>query len=205
MKHINHLETFQDANPNFIAQQLGMYWLPIADGDPRASAIFSRHYSRFVYGDNRRKNTMNRNRHLIMGPGEYMLLLGCDGRAIFGWRKFIDKSGNTGVNCAVFRNEGALNGQLPSSQLILWAEELAWQRWPNERLYTFVNPRQVASVNPGYCFKMAGWSTCGRTQTRRLLVLEKLPSDYQPVPKEIPPFTSPTATSQPTTIPLPFV
>ena len=48
----------------------------------------------------------------------------------------------------------------------------AWRRWPGARFYTYVNPRRVRSVNPGFCFKAAGWRLCGITKTRRLLVLE---------------------------------
>jgi hypothetical protein len=49
---------------------------------------------------------------------------------------------------------------------------IAWQRWPGERLYTYVNPRKVKSENPGYCFKVAGWTTCGTTKWRKLTILE---------------------------------
>ena len=98
-----------------------------------------------------------------------MVLLTADCMALFVWRKFIDKSGQRGVNCAVFRNEGPHL----SSTLIREAERLAAGRWPGERLYTYVNPRRVKSENPGYCFKAAGWRVCGRTAERGLLILEK--------------------------------
>ena len=91
--------------------------------------------------------------------------------AIFAWRKFINDSGERGVNCAVFRNEGPML----SSVLILEAERWAWERWPGERLYTYVNPRKVKSKNPGYCFVMAGWRKRGMTKKRKLLVFEKFP------------------------------
>lgn len=144
-------------------------WLPIKDGDPRAYALYRVHYSFKEYKDGRRQNTAYRNRHLIAGPGEKMLLLTQDANALFVWRKFMDKSGQVGVNCAVFRNES----DILSSLLILEAEVLAWQRWPGERLYTYVNASKVKSINPGYCFKMAGWSVCGITQVKKLCILEK--------------------------------
>jgi hypothetical protein len=81
-----------------------------------------------------------------------------DSRAIFVWRRFIPDDGQQGVNCAVFRNEGY---PVLSSVLIREACELAWQRWPGERLYTYVNPRRIKSTNPGCCFKAAGWKRCG--------------------------------------------
>ena len=149
----------------------GVTWLTVKDGDPRAFALMKRHYSFYHYRDGRRRDPGNRNRFLFAGPGEKMVLLTADCRALFVWRKFIDKSGQTGINCAVFRNEG---DEL-SSRLILEAEELAWRRWPDERLYTYVNPRMVKSANPGWCFKVAGWRPCGTTKKRALLVLEKWP------------------------------
>ena len=74
-----------------------------------------------------------------------------------------------GVNCAVFRNEGLLL----SSDLIKQADEMAWERWPGERHYTYVNPRKVRSANPGYCFKKAGWVLCGVTSYRKYLILQR--------------------------------
>jgi hypothetical protein len=141
-------------------------WLPIKDGDPRAYALFRRHYSALPYNRRPRANGM-----LFCGPGEKMVLLTQDCLALFVWRKFIDKSGQRGLNCAIFRNEG----DILSSDLILEAEELARQRWPaDERLYTYVNQRKIKSSNPGYCFKMAGWTYAGQTASRKLHILEKL-------------------------------
>lgn len=139
----------------------GAVWVPVRDGNPTARAIFDRHYSRHHYKD-------GRNQDRFVGPGERIVLLTPCARALFIWRKFISKDQQEGVNCAVFRNEGA--GL--ASALICAAMDIAWARWPGERLYTYVNPRRVHSGNPGYCFKRAGWNTCGVTKTRRLIVLE---------------------------------
>jgi hypothetical protein len=150
----------------------GWHWLPCTDGDPRAYALAMRHYTANPYRDGRRRDPSNPSRRLFVGPGEKMVLLTGDCQALFVWRKFIDGGGQRGVNCALFRNEGLWL----SSTLILEAEDLAWARWPGERLYTYVNPRKVRSANPGYCFKAAGWRLCGVTKSRRLLILEKLPT-----------------------------
>lgn len=144
-------------------------WRPAKDGDPVGLAIYGRHYSARRYADGRR-------RRLFVGPGEKVVLVSHDGRALFAWRRFIDDSGQEGVNCAVFRNEG----DALSSELILEAMAVAWRRWPGARLYTYVDPAAVASSNPGYCFLMAGWRRCGATKgghgRRPQLVLEALPS-----------------------------
>jgi hypothetical protein len=71
-----------------------------------------------------------------------------------------------------FRNEG----NTLSSKLILDAEEIAWRRWPGQRLYTYVNPRGIRSNNPGACYKAAGWRRCGVTKWNKLVILEKWPN-----------------------------
>lgn len=151
-----------------------MNWLPIKDGDARAYALMRRHYTFQAYADGRRQNTAYRNRHLICGPGEKTLLLNQGGTALFVWRKFIDKSGQLGINCAVFRNES----DILSSTLILEAEDIARERWGGDtRVYTYVNQSKIRSSNPGYCFKMAGWLQCGFTKSKKLVILEKCPDD----------------------------
>lgn len=135
-------------------------WTEVYDANPTALALFTRHYSF------RRNRNMSDPR--FAGPGEKMLLLTADARALFVWRKFISKDNQQGVNCAVFRNESAYL----SSDLIVAAMILAWSRWPGQRLYTYVNPRKIRSSNPGCCFLKAGWRRCGITKTRKLIVLE---------------------------------
>jgi hypothetical protein len=144
----------------------GQNWCAVKDGDPTSRSIFNRHYSRHFFAD-------NRNPKLFMGPGEKRAYRTADGLAIFGWRKFISDNGQEGVNCAYFRNEGPIL----SSLLILEAEQLAWQIWYGERLYTYVDPKKVKSSNPGYCFLMAGWRKCGVTKSNHLIILEKLPKE----------------------------
>ena len=142
----------------------GQHWFPIPDGSPQGRSILDRHYSARHYRDGRKPR-------LFIGPGQKMALITTDGLALFAWRKFKNDAGEIGVNCAIFHNEGP---EL-SSLLILEAEQLAWSRWPGERLYTYVNARKIKSSNPGYCFKMAGWRVCGKTKDKGLLILEKLP------------------------------
>lgn len=144
-------------------------WLPTKDGDPRAFALFSRHYSYVPFADGRREDSSYRNRYLILGPGEKLVLLTPDADALFAWRKFKDDSGQAGVCCSVFRNESVQR----ASDLILAAEEIARLKWRAERrFYTHVNPEKVKGTCPGYCFIRAGWKRCGVTKSG-LLILEK--------------------------------
>jgi hypothetical protein len=147
------------------------YWLPSNHADPRAIALYLRHYSARHYRDGRA-------RRQFCPPGEKMVLLtvGCD--ALFVWHHpVMDRlSGQEGVSCTIFRNESPVL----SSTLIREASNLAWQRWPGLRLFTYVADAKVRSVNPGACFKKAGWKRCGRNATGKLTILERL-SEAPPV------------------------
>ncbi len=101
------------------------YWVQVRDGDSRVAQLYMRHYSCHQYKDGRRSQYGYRNRFLVMGPGEKLVLLSVDGLAIFGWRRFKDDSGQEGVNCSFFRNES----EILSSLLILDAERHAYQKW----------------------------------------------------------------------------
>lgn len=138
------------------------YWILSSDGSPAGYALYRKHYSS---AKNKRPK-----KKLFVGPGEKLVLLGWMCNAVFAWRKFLDDSGQQGVNCAVFRNESPHR----SSDMILEAMDYAWDKWPGERLYTTVNAAKIRSTNPGYCFQMAGWRKCGRTKNG-LLVLEVRP------------------------------
>ncbi len=150
----------------FLSGLMNELWIEVKDGNDTARAIFNRHYSRRHYRDGRKPL-------LFTGPGEKMVLVSPDADALLVWRKFISGDNQRGVNCAVFRNEGP---EL-SSKLIERACDLAWSRWPGERLYTYVNPRRIRSTNPGYCFLLAGWRKCGTTK-KKLLILERLPNNF---------------------------
>lgn len=137
-------------------------WIPIKDGDDHARSVFDRHYSRYVYADGRKPK-------LFVGPGQKLVLTTPCRRALFVWRKFISGDGQEGVNCAIFRNEGA--GL--SSYLIRAADVIADLHWPGERHFTYVNPKRIRSTNPGYCFIQAGWRRCGITKHNKLLIFER--------------------------------
>lgn len=137
-----------------------VWWLT-KDGDIDCLELYERHYSAYQYKDGRK-------RKLFVGPGEKVVLRTASGDAMFVWRKFIDDSGQDGINCAVFRNES----QHRSSDLVRQADAIADCLWPHSRHYTFVRSSAVKSANPGYCFLVAGWRRCGRTKSG-LLILER--------------------------------
>ena len=92
-------------------------------------------------------------------PGELVLLRDAQGRVVFSWvlQKYrLDDQ--RGFYNSIFRN---ISGRL-SSEVILEAEQFAVRRWGAGRAFTKVDPSKVKSPNPGYCFKVAGWSFVGK-------------------------------------------
>jgi len=107
-----------------------------------------------------------------------MVLLTLDCTALFAWQRSTRErdSGQIGICCTVFRNEGPLL----SSELVAAADELAWARWPDQaRHFTYVNADKVRHKrDPGRCFLKAGWRRCG-TSKGGLIILERLPQSTE--------------------------
>jgi hypothetical protein len=140
------------------------YWLSVKRTDFRAFELYRRHYSAKKNAAYRTPGNTN-----VTGSGETLVLLTqlCD--ALFVWLhntvERLDKQ--IGVSCAVFRNEGPTL----SSDLIREADDLAWQRWPDEpRHFTYVDPSEIRRKrDPGRCFLRAGWRKCGQSAEGKLI------------------------------------
>jgi hypothetical protein len=144
--------------------------LPLYEGlvktthfDDEMRQLADRHYSRRTIGA---RQFAYSGRKLVLRDGP--------GTVLFVWM-FPDPAmrmdGQTGFNCSIFRNESARR----SSEIILEAERLAFEKWGPDRLYTYIDPRKVRSVNPGYCFKVAGWKhVSDSTDGKHLLVKERV-------------------------------
>jgi hypothetical protein len=78
-------------------------WYQTRDGDPRALALYLRHYSYRT----KRNRTVRGNRTFV-GPGQSIVLLTTSCDALFVWRhQVIDRLDHQiGVECCIFRNEG---------------------------------------------------------------------------------------------------
>lgn len=142
---------------------MDLHWWITKDGDEFCLDLYNRHYSHRVYADGRKPK-------LFCGPGQKIVLRTLNADALWVWRKFKDDSGQTGINCAVFRNEGCVK----SSELVRQADAIADFVWPGERHYTYVNAKKIRSKNPGFCFLRAGWKKVGMTKNG-LYILEKTP------------------------------
>lgn len=135
--------------------QVSGHWFRTTRRDPSAIALFHRHYS-----CERPKATHRTSG--ISGPGSSLTLIDAAGLDLFLWKiERFRLDVQTGVECTVFHKESDL---LLASDMIRQADALAWCQWPLQRRhFTFVDRRKVGSVNPGYCFKMAGWRPCGKS------------------------------------------
>lgn len=122
--------------------------------DREARALADRHYSRKTPGARD-----------FVGPGRTIILRDPAGTWLFVWRGCQYRlDGQTGWECAIFRNEGARL----SSEIILECEQHV-----SGRLFTYVDAKKVRSTNPGCCFKRAGWSVAGKSKARGLVLLVK--------------------------------
>jgi hypothetical protein len=139
-------------------------WLLTHDRNKDATKLADRHYSRKHVGATEG----------FVGPGEKIVLMTPDCRALFVWMRCNPKfrlDNQTGINCTIFRNEGPVL----SSKLILEAEKWCQKKWPNEkRLFTYVKKSQVRSAKPRWCFIKAGWREIGANKSGKLIILEKV-------------------------------
>jgi len=145
------------------------YWEQVGKFDPRTAALADRHYNRRKVGSPQ-----------FMPPGQTLILLSHDEAAVFGWWRPHPDSGIPAINgldgwtCTIFRNES----DVLSSRLILDAEQALYQTGRDigpDGLLTYVWDSRIRSVNPGSCFKHAGWSIRGRSADNRKTLLWKEP------------------------------
>lgn len=142
-------------------------WRRTTKFDSSACALADRHYSRRKIGAPQ-----------FMPPGQTIVLLSSDARAVFGWWRPDPASGIVAMNrldgwtCTIFRNE---SGRL-SSDMILAAEDELYRYASDigpDGLITYVWDARVQSRNPGFCFLKAGWHRGGRSADGKKTLLRK--------------------------------
>jgi hypothetical protein len=146
------------------------FWAQVGKFDPRSAALADRHYSRRKVGSPQ-----------FMPPGQTLILLSHDERAVWGWWRPHPASGIPSLNgldgwtCTIFRNESSVL----SSELVLDAERALYQSGVDigpDGLLTYVWDSRIRSHNPGYCFKVAGWRRIGCSADGRKTLLHKAPA-----------------------------
>lgn len=149
-------------------------WALSDKGDPRAVAIYDRHYSR-------RPSSIGK--PCIAPPGRCLVLTLPIGGGLWVTSaqlpEFVKHSWPGAWLCTVFRNESAAL----SSTLVIAAVEAtvaAWGPLPPAGFVTFVDAGKVRRKrDPGRCFLRAGWTRVG--ETRGGLVILRLSPCPQPV------------------------
>jgi hypothetical protein len=146
-------------------------WIRSWRADPVVRALADRHYSRKTPGASQ-----------FSPPGRNLTLRTLNGRAawVTSWPllEYVAHQWGDCWTCTLFRNES----RLLSSTLILEAmaaTAAVFGEAPTGGFLTFVDERKVASPNPGYCFKVAGFEEVGRTKDRDLVALQ-LPAPALP-------------------------
>ncbi len=130
--------------------------------DPEMAALADRHYSRQTVGARE-----------FVGSGRKLVIRDRLGLIVFAWLwqyEELRKDGQIGYNCTIFRNESDQR----SSDIIKRCVKMAFDKWGANRVFTYVDPTKIQSVNPGYCFKRAGWEFVG-TSKKGLHLLAKEP------------------------------
>lgn len=139
-------------------------WLPVRTSDYRLRALRDRHYAGGIGG------------RTVGQPGRRLAFVTFEGTA--GWvshwpdPQYVDHAFGDAYVCTLFRKE--FDG--PASPMIEDAIRRTEDRWgapPSGGWLTFVDPNEVESPNPGYCFKCAGFVVVGRTKDRGLVVLQR--------------------------------
>jgi hypothetical protein len=119
--------------------------------DDEMRQLADRHYSRRTVGARQ-----------FLYNGRKLVLRNADGTVLFGWmypQEEMRMDGMRGYNCAIFRNESSRK----ASEIILEAEQLAFEKWGPNRLYTYIDPKQTKPIYRrgkrcvGWCYRKAGW------------------------------------------------
>lgn len=145
-----------------------MNWWISHQADSRAVALADRHYSRKKPGSRQ-----------FMPPGRMLVLLSTDGLALWGtswpYARYVNRPYPGAFLCSIFRNEGDVLSSVLALEAIA-ATRYHFGQIPADGFITFVDADAIASPNPGYCFKCAGFRHVGYT-ANGLHILRLAPRD----------------------------
>jgi len=138
-------------------------WMLTHKGDAACRMLADRHYSRQTPGAD-----------MFCRPGKNLVLRTALADAVWVTWSGIRDDGLQAWECTIFRNESPHM----SSQMIKAAVTATLAEWgtpPADGLITYVAPDKIRSINPGCCFKRAGWQRIGQSKRRRLMLLQYAP------------------------------
>lgn len=150
-----------------------MAWEIAHRADPRCVALADRHYSRQKPGTPQ-----------FVPPGRCLVLYAKTetGEALWvtSWpfAKYVKHAWAGAWVCSIFRNEAAgLASELIRDAVS--ATRAYYGEPPPLGVITFVQPKAIRSVNPGACFKHAGWQIAGAAKDGKPC-LQQLPHEMPP-------------------------
>jgi hypothetical protein len=148
--------------PNQIMLDIPQYgpWMKVKKTDDSCRQLADRHYSRQTVGADQ-----------FTRPGENIVMRTALGDALWVTWRGIRDDGLQAWECTHFRNES----DLLSSDMIRSAVAATLSLWghpPPDGIITYVDAAKIRSVNPGCCFKAAGWRQIGRSKRRGLVLLQ---------------------------------
>lgn len=138
-------------------------WLLVTKGDDSCRRLADRHYSRQTVGSPQ-----------FTRPGRNLVLRTAMGDAVWVTWSGLRDDGLDAWECTIFRNESAgLSSDMIRAAVAATVAE--WGAPPADGIITYVDADKVRSINPGYCFKVAGWRQIGRSKWRGLALLQYKP------------------------------
>ena len=153
-----------------------MIWKLSNTANKIACQLADRHYSRRTIGAPQ-----------MMPPGRKIVLLSIDNNAVWGthwpYHELVMHSFGDCWICSIFRNES----NYLSSKMISQAESVTrfiFGDPPSGGFISFINKNKIKSENPGYCFKMAGWTKIGKTKSGLIVLNHKsveIPQAQMPI------------------------
>jgi hypothetical protein len=135
-------------------------WIVTHKGDKSGRLLADRHYSRQTIGH-----------PMYTRPGKNLVLRTADGMAVWVTWSGIRDDGLDAWECTIFRNETTILSSEMIKHAVI-ATESEWGKLPDDGIITYVAANKVKSVNPGYCFKKAGWKQIGQSKRRKLILLQ---------------------------------
>lgn len=129
-------------------------WQVTRKTDTACRLLADKHYSRQTIG------AIN-----FCRPGNNYVLRTADGDAVWvSWLSKYRDDGFQAIECTIFRNESPYL----SSHLIQLATLMTFAHFPTEdTIITYVDPKSVASKNPGYCYMKAGYKKLEHVSKKR--------------------------------------
>jgi len=150
-------------------------WIQTHNCDEAGRTLADRHYSRQTIGAVR-----------FTRPGKNLVLRTAEGNAIWAtWYGKYRRDGLDACECTIFRNESSYL----SSYLIAYASLASFLHVTGENregsnklkdgIITYVDDKQVGSINAGFSFKSVGFKYIGRTKKNKLMIFQLKREDLE--------------------------